>query len=260
MRTFFAAQRGDWHRLNLLKLKKKNSAHGNINVISKDSFCGTICVSLTIFRECFDTFPCLNSDPKKIDHGVSNLGEELRRFDGKLDIRSCENSKPLGTRFGRGSWNLVWFPFGCQNGLIHLISFANTLHVFSDFCQIVGTKQSVATKTSTTFFPKSSPSKTEYHLATKKGPTSSNPLTSCHFVKESHGFSLCLTSLPLSSYIEVVRAPSQRWSPLTIFDSRPIGSEPTWPWRSDWPPFLSEIQHVEMRKIHREESDLETLL
>lgn len=79
-------------------------------------------------------------------------------------------------------WMSKWF------SLIHLISFENKLHVWR-FLPDVGTKFIWPQKTSTTFFPKSSPSKTEYHLATRKGPTSSNPVACCHFVKESHGFS-----------------------------------------------------------------------
>lgn len=101
--------------------------------------------------------------------------------------------------------------------------------ICTDFCQIVGTKQSVATKTSTTFFPKSSPSKTEYHLATKK--TSSNPVACCHFVKESHGFSPW--HLFHWAAISKLFVHHHRGEVLSPWDfHHPIWGT-TWPWRSD---------------------------
>ena len=139
------------------------------------------------------------------------MGEELRRFDGKLDIRSCEKPKtlPMWHTFWKGKLEFGLISFWIM--VLFILFYLQTLcTVFPMFDRLLAQNKASPQKTSTTFFPKSSPSKTEYHLATKKGPTSSNPVACCHFVKESHGFSLRPTSLPLSSYIEVVRAPSQR--------------------------------------------------
>ena len=118
-------------------------------------------------------------------------------------------------------WMSKWF------SLIHLILFANNLHVWR-FLPEVGTKL-LRHKNHPTFFPKSSPSKTEYHLATKK--TSSNPVACCHFVKESQ-----VSPPDISSAEQLYRSCSCTITEVKSshhfrFASHRFGT--TWPSRSD---------------------------
>ena len=204
--------------------------HGNINLISKDSFYRSVCVSLTIFRECFDTFPCLHSDPQKIDHGVSNLGEELRRFDGKLDIRSCEKLEtlPMWHTFWKGKlgvglisfWMSKWFDSS------YLISFANNLHLFRFLTDCWDKTKRRHKKHLLHFSPNPHLQKLNIIWPQKK-----HPVACCHFVKESQ-----VSPPDISSAEQLYRSCSCTITEVKSshhfrFASHRFGT--TWNWRSD---------------------------